>query len=117
MTPFQQFRLWLRRAAVGERVSATIAAAVVLALLVWVAVPAGKTSSTGLRTNGGNGNTSAASNAAAGTSETVPGASANAGAAGGTATGGTSAGREGGVRCDRVFGPVVKELIRSGLSR
>ena len=92
MTPFQQFRLWLRRAPVGERVSATIAAAVVLALLVWVAVPAGKTSSTGLRTNGGNGNTSAASNAAAGTSETVPGASANAGAAGGTATGGTSAG-------------------------
>ena len=42
MTPFQQFRLWSRRAPVGERVAAGTAAAVVLALLIWVLVPAGK---------------------------------------------------------------------------
>ena len=40
MTPFQQFRLWARRAPVNERVSASIAAAVVLALLGWLIVPA-----------------------------------------------------------------------------
>ncbi|MHB8669207.1 MAG: type 1 periplasmic-binding domain-containing protein [Acidimicrobiales bacterium] len=40
MTPFQQFRLWARRAPIGERVSTAVAAAVVLALLVWAVAPA-----------------------------------------------------------------------------
>jgi hypothetical protein len=39
VTPFQEFRLWARRAPTSDRVSASIAAAVVLALLVWVAIP------------------------------------------------------------------------------
>ena len=40
MTPFQEFRLWARRAPAGERAGAGVAAALVLAVLVWVLVPA-----------------------------------------------------------------------------
>jgi hypothetical protein len=39
MTPFEQFRLWLRRAPVGERVMSGVAAAAVLGLLGWLIVP------------------------------------------------------------------------------
>jgi hypothetical protein len=39
VTPFLQFRLWLRRGPNGERAVAAIAAALVLALLVWALVP------------------------------------------------------------------------------
>src|SRR4051812_13054608 len=39
MTPFQEFRLWARRAPSGERFSAGLAAATVLAVLVWILVP------------------------------------------------------------------------------
>lgn len=39
MTPFQEFRLWARRAPGGERAAAGIASALVLAVLVWVLVP------------------------------------------------------------------------------
>lgn len=39
MTPFQQFRVWLRRASVGERAGAGLTAAVALALLVYLFVP------------------------------------------------------------------------------
>jgi hypothetical protein len=41
MTPFQQFRLWARRAPANERVSAALATIVVLSLLVWVLIPTG----------------------------------------------------------------------------
>jgi len=46
MTPFQEFRLWLRRAPGGERFAAGLAAALVLAILGWVLVPASKTQDT-----------------------------------------------------------------------
>lgn len=39
MTPFQSFRFWARRAPAGERLAALIAAAVVIGLGIWVAVP------------------------------------------------------------------------------
>src|SRR4051794_6658725 len=39
MTPFEQFRLWLRRAPVGERVTSTIVGAAVLALVVFILIP------------------------------------------------------------------------------
>jgi hypothetical protein len=39
MTPFEQYRLWLRRAPVGERVVSTIVGAVVLALVVFILIP------------------------------------------------------------------------------
>ena len=41
MTPFQVFRLWLRRSPAGERAGAAVAASVVLALLAWVMAPGG----------------------------------------------------------------------------
>jgi hypothetical protein len=39
MTPFEQFRIWLRRAPAGERVGSAMVAAVVLALLAFLVVP------------------------------------------------------------------------------
>lgn len=39
MTPFLQFRLWLRRGPSGERVGAGIAAVALVALAAWAAVP------------------------------------------------------------------------------
>src|SRR6266576_1604519 len=36
MTPFQEFRLWARRGPTSERVSAGMAAVVVVALLAWL---------------------------------------------------------------------------------
>ena len=44
MTMFQLFRLWARRAPVGERVSAGAAIAVSLALILWLANPGGGSS-------------------------------------------------------------------------
>ncbi|HTR69415.1 MAG TPA: ABC transporter substrate-binding protein [Mycobacteriales bacterium] len=41
MTPFQQFRLWVRRAPNTQRVPAGIAVLVVVGLLIWVIVPSG----------------------------------------------------------------------------
>lgn len=41
MTPFLQLRLWWRRASLAERVPATIALFVVVALAAWVVVPTG----------------------------------------------------------------------------
>lgn len=40
MTPFQEFRLWMRRAPAGERFAAGTAAALVIAVLGWLLVPA-----------------------------------------------------------------------------
>ncbi|MEY2592274.1 MAG: hypothetical protein QOJ67_4258, partial [Acidimicrobiaceae bacterium] len=47
MTPFLQFRLWTRRGPVAERVLTAVVGTVVLALLVWVAVPSGTAAGTG----------------------------------------------------------------------
>lgn len=100
MTPFQQFRLWARRAPANERVSAGLATAVVLTLLVWVLIPTG----------GGNGftstfptgatatpNGSAAPSAAVGsvpgtTAGSVPGSSSASGAVPGTTSGAATTG-------------------------
>ena len=41
MTPFMQARLWWRRGSAAERMSVSVAALVVLALIVWVATPTG----------------------------------------------------------------------------
>jgi hypothetical protein len=40
MTPFQQFRYWLRRAPTGERAGAGVALILVVALTAWLIVPA-----------------------------------------------------------------------------
>ena len=68
MTPFQQFRLWSRRAPRGERAIAAVAAACVLAVLGWVIVPAATSpAGAGLDTGapGGAGPAAAASTAPA----------------------------------------------------
>src|SRR5687767_1476730 len=39
MTPFLEFRVWLRRGPVGERVVAALAAIVAIGLVAWAAVP------------------------------------------------------------------------------
>lgn len=39
VTPFQEFRFWARRAPVGERVFAGVAAALAIALLAWLLIP------------------------------------------------------------------------------
>src|SRR5205823_4394014 len=45
MTPFEEFRLWLRQGAPFERAGAAIAVLIVLVLVVWVAVPTHDSSS------------------------------------------------------------------------
>lgn len=39
MTPFLQFRIWLRRATAGQKASASGAAALALGLVIWAAIP------------------------------------------------------------------------------
>ena len=39
MTPFQEFRLWLHRAPVRQRLAAAIAGVLILGVLVWVLIP------------------------------------------------------------------------------
>lgn len=46
MTPFQEFRLWARRAPANERLAAATATAVVLALLVWLLIPSSTSAGT-----------------------------------------------------------------------
>src|SRR5207245_858137 len=77
VTPFQQFRLWARRAPVGERVSAALAASVALALLVWVLVPVTRHSNGALSVQAGAGGTGGAENGS-----TAPGGTGAGGTAG-----------------------------------
>jgi hypothetical protein len=74
VSPLQEFRVWARRAPASERAGAAVAAAVVVAVLGWLLVPAGDTSSTNL----------AAAQAGS------PGSSAIPSTAGGPATGGAT---------------------------
>jgi hypothetical protein len=100
MSPFQEFRLWARRAPIGERIAAGLAAIIAVALLGWMLVPASTSSSSTLALSGngvtaGPGQTKstgpgATTPSAAGTS--IPGGlqSASVGASGGL--GGVAAG-------------------------
>ena len=44
MTPFQQFRVWLRQAPAGDRIATATAAVIAAALLLWIIVPPGRAS-------------------------------------------------------------------------
>ena len=88
MTPFEQFRLWLRRAPAGERAVSAVVGAVVLALVVFILIP--------VTQNSGDGDTSGGAVVAGETTSTVaagePGATtatSAAGAAGPSAAGPT----------------------------
>jgi hypothetical protein len=52
MTPFQQLRVWARRASVGERVGTAIAAVIALSLVVWALVPSSQHSTEAALTGG-----------------------------------------------------------------
>ncbi|MFN2539856.1 MAG: hypothetical protein ABR549_17125 [Mycobacteriales bacterium] len=97
MTPFQELRFWLRRAPAGERTAAAVAVSLVVAVLVWVLVPAtastpntlatdpGETSTTGATT--GALPTAPATGPAPGASVAAPGSSGGkAGTSGATST-------------------------------
>ncbi len=87
MRPSQEFRLWARRAPTAERVTAGVAAAIVMALLVWVLVPGGSQSGAQVSSGGPSGSTGAAAESSAG-----PLAEGGAVGAGGSAVGQPGAG-------------------------
>jgi hypothetical protein len=103
MTPFLQFRIWFRRASAAQRASTVVAGALVIALLVWSAVPStNPTSALAIGGPGGSvaggtapGSAAGASSGLAGTNGTVAaggGTSSALGGAGGiAAAGGTGA--------------------------
>lgn len=70
MSPFLQFRLWLRSAPVAERLLAVTAASVLVTLIAWALVPAGHSSPTTTSFAGGGPVAGAAP--AAGSSATTP---------------------------------------------
>ena len=96
MTPFLQLRLWWLRAQSGDRVAATLAAAVVLALAGWALVPA-TSDSTDLEVGGpaSPGSTLAPGDTTpdGSTDTTTGGATGGDGGDGGTETGGTTPGQ------------------------
>ena len=55
MTPFQEFRFWLRRAPAAELIGATLAVLIVVALVGWLLVPDDDDDESSAFTTGGNG--------------------------------------------------------------
>jgi hypothetical protein len=102
MRPSQEFRFWARRAPTVERVAAGVAVATVMALLVWLLVPAGTHSGAQVSSAGSSGSNGAAAGpsdsliapggavGAGGSAAGQPGAGAGAGA--GTGAGSRNAG-------------------------
>jgi hypothetical protein len=102
MTPFMQARLWWRRGSAAERTSVSVAALVVLALVVWVATPTG-TNGTDVAT----GTTGATGQVGQGRA-TPGGTNATAGGTGGPAAGDAGADAAG------ATGPAAASSRRSG---
>jgi len=99
VTPFLQFRLWLRRGPTSERTAAAVAFLITLALIVWVAIPPGsERSSTSVSAGSGPGAGGQAEAGTAANGATASGSTAGTGAAGSAtgAVGGASAGQAGG---------------------
>lgn len=94
MTPFQQFRLWGRRAPAIERATAAVAAALVLAVLCWLVVPASghKSPAASVGVSGAQSGASGGGPSSAG----VSGTGTLTGAGGGAATSQTATGGAGG---------------------
>jgi Periplasmic binding protein len=98
MTPFLQFRIWLRRASATQKLSAFGAGAIALALVVWAAVPTGNPGSTPIAsgiqgsssTVGSGPSGSTGSSSARTTMTTLAGAAAAAAASGASAAQGGS---------------------------
>src|SRR5437879_1606573 len=97
MSPFLQFRLWLRDGPAGERVLAGVGTVAVVALVVLALIPVTRRSDNGVTaatgaTASANGSTPASGGAGSGTAPAKPGAANPGGrssvAGGGTGTGG-----------------------------
>ena len=94
MTPFQQVRLWARRAPWPERLAAVVAAALVVTVVSWLLVPGGQ-GSTNVSAGGGlTGGSTGSQAPASGGAGTGPGAAPGSsptltGATGGATSGGT----------------------------
>jgi hypothetical protein len=110
MTPFEEFRLWLRQGAGAERAIAAIAAVLALALVAWVIVPAGNSTKNGREqvaasANPGSNVQSGAAGTAAGSSSDPAAASATGGSSvAGTARGTSSGSTASGVRGSGIAG-------------
>src|SRR5581483_9017867 len=127
MTPAQEFRLSARRAPTGERVSAAIAIAVVVVLLVWLVAPGGGKAATNLASSGNDaGNSSEASlqggatGGTAGQTGTGGGAVSGGSAATGGSTGsgapaatanGNAAAAGGAVTLTNIVGPAANSIF------
>jgi Periplasmic binding protein len=93
MRPFQELRLWARRAPVAERAAAGVAMLIAIALLAWLVVPDPDDASTDVAAIGGP--TAPGSNDAT-TTSTGDAAATDGGAGGGSTTGGDGTGGTGG---------------------
>ena len=96
MNPCQEFRFWARRAPNAERVTAGVAAVIILALLAWLVAPGGGSSSAEVAATGGGvandgGATTDGGGAGAALGATDAAAAAAGSAAGGAASGGRTA--------------------------
>src|ERR1039458_4807637 len=123
MTPFQEFRLWSRRAPMGQRVTAAVAAVVAVSALGWMLVPAGhqtasNAGSPGSQAEGGAGGASASGSgagaSATATTQTVAGGGQGptggpTGGPGGAAGG--AAGKVHGYRADDLAGVSTFDFI------
>jgi hypothetical protein len=81
MRPFQEFRLWAKRAPVGERAATAVAAVIAVTLLAWLVVPEDDDATTDVAAVGAPAAGAASAQGAGGTAPTVAGG----GAAGGGA--------------------------------
>ena len=94
MTPFLRFRIWFRRASIGQRAATALSVLAAVALVVWSAVPSDTGSSASAGIVSGQGSIAAGGSGTSGTGasgSTVPGSAGSAGSSGGaTGTSGTS---------------------------
>src|SRR4051794_21742849 len=92
MRPFQEFRLWARRAPTGEKAAAGVATAIVIVLVAWLLVPGSTERATNVSSNGGESGASAGQTLGTAAGAAAPGAQ---GAAAGAAAGGGANGPAG----------------------
>jgi hypothetical protein len=112
VTPFHQFRLWLRRGPAPERVAAAVAAAVLVALVGWALVPVRDGASSAVDAGAGANVTAEASGPGSATATTAPAGDSSGATSGVTA--GDASGVAGGPAGPQGSGPVGAAGAPSG---
>jgi hypothetical protein len=112
VTPFHQFRLWLRRGPAPERVAAAVAAAVLVALVGWALVPVRDGASSAVDAGAGANVTAEASGPGSATATTAPAGDSSGATSGVTA--GDASGVAGGPVGPQGSGPVGAAGAPSG---